>query len=389
VELGRLTMTNAINAMTASTTPYFSILIASYNRPASIVKCLESVFANQGEDFEVIISDDASPGDAVTEAARPFLAEPNVRFFKQGVNLGEPANRNFLVSQARGRFNIIVCDDDALFPHTLRTLRTSVEDHPDYDLYLFGYRVVDERGRRCYDRVAPQPLSIEVGEPRLLKKMFEATWLSFMIFHQSTYCCRRGLEARLRYRTEVAPADDYMFLLECLNQGKRMYVVPECLMSYRWCLCRDRVSQANQSSDIIRTMAASTTLYYDFQRRHDLHPSVKSIVHQPHFRRRFLYDMIIRRMPLSEGSIESLPLHQGHRHEFEVYRSQTLRSAILIRVALTIMTELLREFGVQGLVYWIRSGIAYVRYRVFNVSKDSRKSEQRLSVDKYRLRQAT
>ena len=112
--------------MTASTTPYFSVLIASYNRPASIVKCLESVFANQGEDFEVIISDDASPeGDAVPEAIRAFLAEPNVRFFRQGVNLGEPANRNFMVSQARGRFNIIVCDDDSLFPHTLRTLRAS------------------------------------------------------------------------------------------------------------------------------------------------------------------------------------------------------------------------------------------------------------------------
>ena len=357
--------------MTSSTSPYFSLLIASYNRPASIVTCLESVFANEGEDFEVIISDDASPsGDAVAQAVSPYLIRPNVRFFRQPINLGEPANRNFMVSHARGRYNIIVCDDDSLFPHTLRTLRTSIEDHPDYDLYLFGYRVVDESGGRCYDRVAPQPLSINLNQPRLVKRMFEATWLSFMIFHQSTFCCRRGLEAMLPYRKDVAPADDYMFLLECLNRGKRMYVLPECLMAYRWGLSSERTPQINQSSDIVRTMAASTTVYYAFQGRHDLHPLVDNIVQGPDYRRRFLYDMIIRRMPPSNESIASLRLHQAHRDELDAYRLQSPRVRILIKVAVTIMMQLVQEFGFQGLVYWVRTGIAYLRYRVFNVSKN-------------------
>lgn len=363
--------------MTSSARPYFSVLIASYNRPASIVACLESVFANEGEDFEVIVSDDASPsGDAVAEAVSPYLTRSNVRFYRQPINLGEPANRNFMVSQARGLYDLIVNDDDLLFPHTLRTLRTCIEDHSDYDLYLFGYRVVDESGDPCYDRVAPKPLSIDLSQPRLVKRMFEATWLSFMIFHQSTFCCRRGLEAILPYRKEVAPADDYMFLLECLNGGKRMYVVPECLMAYRWSLSSERTPQVNQSADIVRTIAASTAVYYAFQSRNDLHPSVAAIVQGPDYRLRFLYDMIIRRMPLSDESIASLRLHQAHRDEFEAYRSQSPRLKILIKVASTILIQLLQEFGVQGLVYWVRTGIAYGRYRVFNVSKSLNRSER-------------
>jgi len=161
-----------------------------------------------------------------------------------------------------------------------------------------------------------------------------------------------------------------MFLLECLNRGKRMYVLPECLMAYRWGPSSERTPQINQSSDIVRTMAASTTVYYAFQGRHDLHPLVDNIVQGPDYRRRFLYDMIIRRMPLSNESIASLRLHQAHRDELDAYRLQSPRVRILIKVAVTIMMQLVQEFGFQGLVYWVRTGIAYLRYRVFNVSKN-------------------
>jgi glycosyltransferase involved in cell wall biosynthesis len=348
--------------------PFFSLLITSYNRPESVVACLESVLANEGEDFEVIIGDDASPcSEAIANAVRPYAERSKIRFHRHSVNIGEPANRNYLVAEATGRYNIILCDDDTLFPQALRTLRGYIERQPDQDLYLFGYRVVDETGVRCYDRVAPHSLAINLHHPRLVRRMFEATWMSFLLFHQSTFCCRRGIEREVRYRRELAPADDYMFLLECLNKGKRLYVLPECLMTYRWCLSRSGTHQVNQSSDIVRTMTASTRLYYALQERKDLHPLVAGIIAGPAYRRRFLYDVIIRRMPLSEESIALLRLPREHREEFEAYRLNVSRPALLLKIALQIMGELMRDFGFKGLLYWLQAWMAYVKYRPFNM----------------------
>jgi hypothetical protein len=358
-----------LGVVKAAHRPYFSILITSYNRPERIVECLNSVLANDGEDFEVLISDDASPlSEAIAAAVRPLVDRANVRFHHQPANLGEPANRNYLVSQARGRYNIILGDDDTLFPYTLRTLRTVIDRHPDHDLYLFGYSVIDERGIRCYDRVAPRSLTIDLNQPRLIRRMFEATWLSFLLFHQATFCCRSGIEREFAYRSELAPADDYMFLLECLNSGKRFYVVPECLMSYRWCLSSHGQTQVNQSSNIVRTMAASTSLYYAFQARRDLHPLVAGIIRQPAFRRRFLYDMIIRRMPLTEESLGCLRLRREHRDELVAYQLRWSRRIVLIKVAWQVMAEVVREFGFLGVTYWMRATIAYARYRAFRTS---------------------
>src|SRR5262245_31074358 len=99
--------------MGSFTQPLFSVLIPSYNRPECIGRCIESVLANEGEDIEIIVSDDASPDtEAVAKAVRPFLERPNITFHQQETNLGEPGNRNFLVSQSTGQYNLILGDDD-------------------------------------------------------------------------------------------------------------------------------------------------------------------------------------------------------------------------------------------------------------------------------------
>src|SRR5690348_6231950 len=161
-----------------------------------------------------------------------------------------------------------------------------------------------------------------------------------------------------------------MFLLECLNKGKRLYVLPECLMSYRWCLST-RASQINQSSNIVRTMTASSRVYYSFQGRTDLYPLVASIIRGPVYRRRFLYDMIIRRMPLSEESLALLRLQPQHLEEFAVYRSRFSRRTVLMKVAFQLMTQLAREFGFEGMIYSLRAWIAYIKYRACNMPKPS------------------
>jgi glycosyltransferase involved in cell wall biosynthesis len=351
--------------MGSSEQPFFSILIPSYNRPECISQCIDSVLANEAEEFEIIISDDASPKlEAIANAVRPYLSRGNIQFHQKRANIGEPANRNFLVSQASGQYNIILCDDDQLFPHALRTIRAYIERVPNQDLYMFGYRVINAFGIKCYDRVAPKPFTISLDEPYLVRRMFEATWLPFLVCHPATFCCKAGVESEIPYRQDVSTADDYMFLLECLNKGKRMYVIPECLMTYRWAKGAQIDTQANQSADDLAVIKAYTDVYYAMQNRTGWHPSVSGFVHGGEYRKRFLYDLIIRRKLSLKNTLAQVGLLPVHREELALYATRRSKLVVSLKTGLEIVRELTHVFGVKGFLYFMQIGRAFLRHRV-------------------------
>jgi glycosyltransferase involved in cell wall biosynthesis len=350
--------------MNPSPLPFFSVLIPSYNRPESITQCIESVLANQGEDFEIIISDDASPrAEAVSAAIRPYLSRRNIRFHQQYINRGEPANRNFLVSEATGRYNIILADDDQLLPHALRTIRANIDRVPDQDLYMFGYRVVDGAGRTCYDRVAPKPLLIGPEDPSSVQPMFEATWLPFLVCHPATFCCRQGVEKAIPYRDDVYTADDYMFLLQCLIRMKRVYVVPECLMTYQWSPHPHDQRQVNQSSDNLKVLQAFARVYYALQQEPGLHPLIDSFVQGYEYRKRFLYDLVIRRTPV-RGHVSDIGLLPAHCRELVAYIASRPRWMVCLKTAAEIVRDLADVFGLKGCLYSLQIGFAFFRHRI-------------------------
>ena len=59
--------------------PRVSIVISTFNRSALLERTLESIYAQQYRDFEVIVVDDGNDGDLTTDACRRF----DVRYFKR------------------------------------------------------------------------------------------------------------------------------------------------------------------------------------------------------------------------------------------------------------------------------------------------------------------
>ena len=143
--------------------PFFSVLVPSYNRPEFLKKCLKSVFDNDFKDFEVVISDDHSKNrEEIENVIKPYLSRGNVRFIYQPQNLGLYRHYNFLVSKARGKFLIIVDDDDKLRSDALRKLKEYIEAFPDYDLYGLGYEVIDENDRLYYSCRPPKTFELSL-----------------------------------------------------------------------------------------------------------------------------------------------------------------------------------------------------------------------------------
>jgi len=91
--------------------PYFSVIIPTYERPAQLAKCLESIthLEYPKNKFEVIVVDDGSkiPPEELVNSCTDRL---NIRLFTQ-VNAGPGGARNTGVEKAKGEF-LAFTDDD-------------------------------------------------------------------------------------------------------------------------------------------------------------------------------------------------------------------------------------------------------------------------------------
>jgi len=346
--------------------PLFSILITSYNRPEYLGQCIGSVMSNTGVDFEIIISDDASPAvDKIDEVMRQYLGDSRVNFHRQKQNIGEPANRNFLVNQSQGQYTIILCDDDMLAPRALQGIRNQLTLHPDHDLYGLGYSVIDGGGDLCYSRVAPAGIEIDLEHPENVRRLFEAKSLPFLICHPSSFCCKQGVERRIPYRNDVCTADDLMFLLECINEGERFYIIPENLVYYRSFLSAEATQQINQSADTAKVLQSFARVYYALQQREDLNPLVSNLIRGRHYRARFLYSQILRRMYVDHENLATLDITGHHKEELLKYAAKPWTYLLLLRTYLSIAVELTQLFGVCGIIHFYKVVAAYCRYNVF------------------------
>ena len=99
--------------------PKISIGIPVYNGEKVIRKCIESVLQQTNRDFELIISDNASP-DSTPKICEEYLNKDNrIIFVRQEKNMGGGWNFNFLLQNAVGEYFVWVAADTFLLPEFL------------------------------------------------------------------------------------------------------------------------------------------------------------------------------------------------------------------------------------------------------------------------------
>jgi glycosyltransferase involved in cell wall biosynthesis len=103
----------------------FSVVIPSYNRAALLRHAVESVLAQDWQDFEIIVVDDGST-DATSQVLQSFGAK--IRVFHQK-NQGPGAARNLGARNATGEYLAFMDSDDVWFPWTLATYAQIINDH--------------------------------------------------------------------------------------------------------------------------------------------------------------------------------------------------------------------------------------------------------------------
>ncbi len=159
----------------AGATPTISVCVPSYNRSASLARAVASVLEQSWTDLELIISDNASTDDTPARCAALAAGDARIRVVRQTENLGPIGNFNAILHEARGRYVLLLADDDWLDGDYVEKCVSLLENRPDVVLAAGATRYYE--GDEPPDLVLNTTLASPSG-PRRVLRYLRYSWAS-------------------------------------------------------------------------------------------------------------------------------------------------------------------------------------------------------------------
>lgn len=112
--------------------PKVSIGMPVYNGAKTIEKAINSILAQTFQNFELIISDNASNDETENICRRFASKDPRIRYMRQNKNIGAHANFNFLISEATEKYFMWAAVDDLHSPEFLKVNVSVLESNQNF-----------------------------------------------------------------------------------------------------------------------------------------------------------------------------------------------------------------------------------------------------------------
>lgn len=126
--------------------PTVSVVILNWNGKEFLARCLEAVYSQNYQDFEVILIDNASKDGSIEEVE---IRWPEVRVIRLERNIGFAAANNLGARLAEGRWLALLNNDAFPDPEWLGTLIGATQRYPEYT--FLGSRLLQDRDRNVLD----------------------------------------------------------------------------------------------------------------------------------------------------------------------------------------------------------------------------------------------
>ncbi|MBD1172636.1 glycosyltransferase family 2 protein [Pelagibacterales bacterium SAG-MED05] len=111
-----------------------SICIPTYNRPSTLINCLNSLSLQTEKQFEVCISDNCSKAN-IQKLIHPFKKKLKIRFNKNKKNLGFALNLLKVSNMAKGDFIWFLGDDDLIVRDGIKTLKNIIKKNKKCEFF--------------------------------------------------------------------------------------------------------------------------------------------------------------------------------------------------------------------------------------------------------------
>lgn len=208
--------------------PMFTIGIASYNYASYMTKGLTAIKNQTYQDYEIIISDDASTDNSV-EVIEAFVTDNpqlDITFIKKDKNEGLVANKNTIIEHANGKY-LLICDADDWMDERCLEKIAQVADAEDPDRIIVNVAHIDGNGKIIQVENIPEK---------------QTRW-GWSLHHGSA--CKVDIIREHNIKITGEP-DDIFFTLEFAKYAPKLSCIRETL--YYWLMHRD--SEGRKKIDI-------------------------------------------------------------------------------------------------------------------------------------------
>lgn len=124
----------------------FSFLVPVYNTEKYLKQCVDSLLAQKGADFEILLLDDGSPDGSPKLCDDYQAAYPQIIRVIHKENEGSFFTRRRGFREARGDWFFCIDSDDYVAPSLLETVVAAIDANEGCDMVMFNHCYVDNAG---------------------------------------------------------------------------------------------------------------------------------------------------------------------------------------------------------------------------------------------------
>ena len=126
--------------------PRLTIGLPVYNGENYLAESLEALLGQSYEDFELVITDNASTDGTADICHRYRKQDSRIRYIRQPHNIGLQPNHNFVITQARGELFKMTSHDDLYARDLLKRCVDALDEHPEVVIAHCREAMIDTSG---------------------------------------------------------------------------------------------------------------------------------------------------------------------------------------------------------------------------------------------------
>lgn len=207
----------------------FSIIIPAYNAEAYLQRCLDSIFSQEFDDYEVIVVNDGSTDETAALLEGYTSKHQNMQVLTQS-NQGMATARNRGLETAKGDYILFVDSDDELMPQALSELAPHLNGE---DIVGFGTRIHNEQtGTNIDFQLSTNASKQYSGWEYFNRHRLEATPVHFVCIWQRAYKRTFLEDNSLRFADGLRRAEDDLFTTVAMFHAQSVKTIAAPLYIY-------------------------------------------------------------------------------------------------------------------------------------------------------------
>jgi glycosyltransferase involved in cell wall biosynthesis len=201
--------------------PLVSVIIPVYNAEMFIEEAITSIFIQTYTNIEIIAIDDASTDSSFSVLESLCKIDTRLKIYQNATNCGICKTLNRALEIARGDYIARMDADDVAFPERIERQIEFLFNHPECSLVGVSNNFMDTEGNI---------LSMS-SFPCTYKEVDQTILLSSPVSHN--WVCAISVYKQLGGYRDMAPVEDYDFLLRLKSNEMKFVNIPYCGMKIR------------------------------------------------------------------------------------------------------------------------------------------------------------